>query len=121
MAIEVALDGRLGIPRPVQTSAKGTRWRCLNVAVRTGGADDPEWVSVACFGEMLDSLPDDLIKGEKIYAEDKLSISRFTDRTGAMRASLQVKATRVLVLDRIGRRARKPRRQNTLELEEVAA
>jgi single-stranded DNA-binding protein len=109
--IECAFDGRLGGPQMVRTCQKGNRWLSLSLAV-TVGDEKPEWVSVALFGEVMDSLPDDLVKGERIYVEGRLKVSRYCDkRSGETRANLQVSATRALLLDRIGRRARRPRKR----------
>jgi single-strand DNA-binding protein len=96
-----------------RTSAKGNRWLALSVAVATG-EERAEWISVSVFGDLLEAVPDDLTKGERLYVEGKLKVSRFTDkRSGEARANLQVSATRLLVLDRIGRRARRPRPRKT--------
>lgn len=103
MGIEAAFDGRIGGPQIVRTSAKGNRWVSISVAVVTG-EENPEWISVACFGDVMDELPNDLAKGERIYVEGKLKISRYTDKHGEQRASLQLSASRIIVLDRIGRR-----------------
>ncbi|MGH3632307.1 MAG: single-stranded DNA-binding protein, partial [Sciscionella sp.] len=36
---------------------------------------------VSVFGEMMEELPDDLAKGERVYIEGKLRVSRWIDQT----------------------------------------
>jgi single-stranded DNA-binding protein len=50
----------------------------------------------------------DLVKGERVYVEGKARLSRWSTKEGQLRVNLQVTAARVLVLDRIGRKRRKP-------------
>lgn len=124
MTIEAAFDGRVGKGQVVRTSAKGNRWLSLSVAVTTDAAK-PEWISVACFGAVMESLPDDLVSGERVYCEGKLKVSRYVGKDGEPRASLQLSATRVLVLDRIGRRAKRRKVQaaqaNVIPFDEPAS
>jgi single-strand DNA-binding protein len=106
MTIEVALDGRVGGTPTIRIGPTGKQWLSLSLAVNTGD-DKPEWVSVALFGEPVEGLPDDLAKGARVYVDGKLRMNRWVDKAGGARASLQVAATRALLLDRIGRRRRK--------------
>jgi single-stranded DNA-binding protein len=104
MGIEVALDGRLGGAPQARVSAGGTAWVSFSLAAG-GHGEETEWVSVAVFGDVAAGLPGDLNKGERVYVEGKLSVWRREGPTGA-KASLSVAATRVEVLDRIGRHRR---------------
>lgn len=106
MAIETAFDGRLGGPQLIRTSVKGKRWMSISLAVDTG-SERPEWISVALFGDVMESLPEDLCKGERVYVEGRLKVNRYTGKDGVERSNLQVSATRALLLDRIGRRAKR--------------
>ena len=38
--------------------------------------DPVEWVSVAIFEPVLEDVPNDLVKGERLYVEDKLRVNR---------------------------------------------
>jgi single-strand DNA-binding protein len=107
--IECAFTGRVGKPPETRATAKGTAWKSVSLAVDTGSEAPPEWISVAAFGDLADELPADLVSGERLYVEGKLRVSRWQTKDGEQRATLQVNATRVLVLDRIGRRRRKAR------------
>jgi single-stranded DNA-binding protein len=107
MAIEVALDGRLGNPPQSRTSPAGKPWTSFSLAADVQG-EDTEWVSVAAFGDVAAGLPSDLSKGERLYVEGKLTVWRHKG-PGGLKASLSVAATRVEVLDRIGKRRRRSR------------
>lgn len=67
-------------------------------------------MKVALFEPLTDELPSDLGKGEKLYVEGKLKLNRWEDAKGP-RSGLQVAASTVLVLDRIGRRRKSARRK----------
>jgi single-stranded DNA-binding protein len=107
--IEVAFTGRAGKPPETRATAQGAPWKSLSLAVDSGSEGPAEWISVAAFGDVAAELPDDMVPGERVYVEGKLRLSRWQTKGGEQRATLQVNATRVLVLDRIGRR-RKPSR-----------
>ena len=109
--MEVAFTGRLGQPPQHRTSANGKRWVSFSLAV--GSGEGTEWVKVAVFEPLADELPSDLGKGERLYVEGKLKLNRWEDAKGP-RSGLQVAASTVLVLDRIGRR-RKPARRKAGE------
>lgn len=105
-SILAAFDGRLGGAPQMRTTGKGQPWTSFSVAV--GRGDETEWVSVSAFGELATELPDDLSKGERLYCEGRLTISRW-EKGGELRANLRLAASRILVLDRIGRRAKRRR------------
>jgi single-strand DNA-binding protein len=106
---EVAFDGRLGAAPQMRTTSKGAPWVTFSVAV--GRGDETEWLSVSAFGDQATELPDDLAKGERVYCEGRLSVA-YWQKDGERRATLRVAASRILVLDRIGRRARRRRRSS---------
>src|SRR5678810_1084473 len=106
MTIETAFTGRLGNQMQRHTK-KGDKFLTLSVAVNFN--EGPEWVNVAVFKPVLDELPDELIKGEQIYVEGKLKVNRWENAEGK-HANLAVTASRVDVLNRIGRRRAKPKR-----------
>jgi single-stranded DNA-binding protein len=74
-----------------------------------GRGDETEWLSASAFGDLAAELPDDLVKGERVYCEGRLTIA-YWEKGGERRATLRVAASRILVLDRIGRRTRRRRR-----------
>lgn len=108
MSIECAITGRLGQAVQHRTTSGGKRWASFSLAVGTG--DETEWVQVSVFEPLLDELPADLVKGEKLYCEGKLKLNRWEGTEGP-KARLQVAASTVLALDRIGRRRKTTRRK----------
>jgi len=108
--IEAAFTGRVGKPPEARTSAKGTAWKSLSLAVE-GSSEAAEWVSVSAFGEVADELPDDLAAGERCYCEGKLRLNKWSGKDGSERSNLQVTASKIVVLNRIGRKRRKAQRR----------
>jgi single-stranded DNA-binding protein len=80
-SILAAFDGRLGAAPQIQ----GQPWATFSVAV--GRGDETEWLSVSAFGDLATGLPDDLAKGERVYCEGRLTISRW-EKDGDLRATL---------------------------------
>jgi single-strand DNA-binding protein len=117
MSIEVAFDGRLGSPPQSRTSAAGKAWTSFSLAVKSD--DGTEWINVSAFNKVSAELPSDLEKGERLYVEGKLKVSRW-QKTGIERVTLQVVAKHILVLDRIGRRRRRVRRRQRTEFSQDA-
>ena len=71
-------------------------------------------MSISAFGEIADELPDDLAAGERCYCEGKLRVSRW-QKDGEKRSGLQVAASKLVVLDRIGRKGRRVQRKPVAE------
>jgi single-stranded DNA-binding protein len=117
MSIEAAFDGRLGSPPRSRTSAAGKAWTSFSLAVKSD--DGTEWINVSAFSKVAAELPSDLVKGERLYVEGRLKVSRW-QKDGIECVSLQVAARRILVLDRIGRRRRLRRRQSAGISEDVS-
>jgi len=109
-AILAAFDGRLGAAPQMRSTGQGQPWATFSVAV--GRGDETEWVSVSAFGELATELPEELAKGERVYVEGRLTISRW-EKGGELRANLRLAASRILVLgpDRTPRHARTPQRR----------
>ena len=102
--IEVALQGRVG-SLPIERSTQaGKRFVTLTVIVQEKGAEAGEWVNVSVFEPVLDALPADIAKQERVYIEGRVKVNRWADQNGQTRFNLQVTANRILVLDRVGRR-----------------
>jgi single-stranded DNA-binding protein len=106
MSIECALSGRLGNQMQRHTK-RGDRFLTFSVAINYNAGT--EWVQVAVFSPVLDEMQDELIRGERLYIEGKLKVNRWENAEGA-HANLAVTASKVVILDRIGRRARRPKR-----------
>ena len=61
---------------------------------------DTEWFNVSVWGRQAESTNQYLTKGRKIFVEGRLSTSEYTNAAGENRLSLEVRAYRVIVLDR---------------------
>jgi single-stranded DNA-binding protein len=100
---EVAFDGRVGSAPRLHRSSAGKGYKSMRVAVRMG--EVTEWVKVAAFNNVAKELPADLNKGERVYVEGKATLWRTATNT-----TLSVRARKIVVMDRIGRRRRRSRR-----------
>lgn len=100
-AIEIAADGRLGGAPQRRHTKEGKPFATLSLAAGTG--DDMQWLQVTVFDPYVNELLFNLEKGERLYVEGKLRLSYWESANGK-RANLQVTATKVVVLDRIGLR-----------------
>ena len=114
MSIECAFEGRVGGSIVVRHTNAGKRWVSFSLAAKAGKDGEAEWVNVAVFEPLASEIPDDLGKGERVYVEGKLRVNRW-EATEGTRCNLQVAASHVLVLDRIGRRRRRVRRTKRQE------
>ena len=61
---------------------------------------DTEWFNVSVWGGQAESTNQYLTKGRKIFVEGRLSSREYTNAAGENRLSLDVRATRVIILDR---------------------
>src|ERR1700694_1961084 len=103
--IEAAFSGTVGTVPELKTSAAGKPWAAFNVAVSSKDEEEPTWVRIAMFGETAQKLCGSLIKGDKVYAEGHLKLSRWNDKaSGEERTGLQIAAWKVTKLGAIGRR-----------------
>jgi single-strand DNA-binding protein len=107
-SIETALLGSVGALPTERHTQGGKRFITFTVAIKDKGGEDTEWVNVSAFEAVADHVPSDLAKGERIYVEGKARLNRWTTKEGVQRVNLQVTASKVIVLDRIGRKRRRP-------------
>jgi single-strand DNA-binding protein len=107
--IEVAALGATRGAPIARSTQTGKRYLTLDIGVRGKGSTETEWLNVSAFEAVADAIPDDLGKGERVYVEGRARINRWSTKDGQPRASLQVTASKVLVLDRIGRKRREPK------------
>lgn len=107
--IECAFAGTCGRDPTRQTSERtGREWASFSVAV--GKDDDTQWVDVAYFGPNVDSACA-LKAGDRVYVEGKLSLRTWQNNDGSTRTVLNVAASLVQPLGKIGeRKPKKPRK-----------
>ena len=59
---------------------------------KKGGRDYTEWVKVACWGEQLAEQANLLQKGDLVHVIGDVTFSEWTDATGKLRKSCEVRA-----------------------------
>jgi single-strand DNA-binding protein len=94
--------GNLGGDPELKYAADGRPVLRMNVAsnyrARTPEGewqDRTEWVRVTVFGQRAESLAQHLHKGMRVYADGRLEARPWTDRTGAVRAGLELTASKI--------------------------
>ena len=61
---------------------------------------DTEWFNVSIWGSQAESVNQYLTKGRRTFVEGRLSSREYTNLSGQTRLSLDVRATRVIIIDR---------------------
>lgn len=100
--IKAAFTGRLGRDPEIRTTRAGKPWLRCSVAVDDEKADEPQWCSVAYFGEDAEQIHERLSKGAEVYAEGYLKLNRWTTRDGEERSGLNLVAWRLIALGAVG-------------------
>lgn len=107
--LDAALSGTVATEPKLRETKAGKPW--LNFGATIGHGDAAEYVQVSAFEQLAVDLAPLLAKGAKVYAEGRLSTSKWTDRDGKERVTLNLGAWRVELLGRIGRN--RPKRSGT--------
>ncbi len=109
MLNKVTLIGRLGKDPELRYASNGTPMLTLRVATdesyndREGNkVERTEWHSVVVFQRQAETCANYLGKGSLIYVEGSLQTRKWQDQQGQERYSTEVRANRVLFLDRRG-------------------
>jgi single-strand DNA-binding protein len=93
---KVMVIGNLGRDPEVRYSQSGMAICNLSVAVtervKDGDSwkDATEWFRVVCFGKTAESAAQHLAKGRQVFAEGRLKSSRYTDKDGVEKTSVEV-------------------------------
>jgi single-stranded DNA-binding protein len=104
--IECAFFGVLGRDAESKVSAKGKSY--LRMAVRVGGGEESQWVSILSFDPEAIAVADKLVKGAKVYVEcHGLKIDKWTGQDGKEHTGLSAMSFHTR-LPQIG--ANRPRR-----------
>ena len=69
---------------------------------RRDGTETTTWFRINAFGKLAETCKEYLHKGSYVYVEGALSQREWTDRDGNTRASLDVRAREMRMLDRRG-------------------
>ena len=62
--------------------------------------EDTEWFNVSVWGRQAENINQYLTKGRKVFVEGRLSTREYTTAAGENRLSMEVRAFRVILLDR---------------------
>ena len=101
----------------LRTSAKGVIWAGFSAVV--GSGDDATYLRVSVFGDVAQKLAGNITRGDKLYLEGQLTLSRYR-KDGEERVNLQVAASKCEPLG-IGRNRAKRSRQEAPANDTAAA
>ena len=100
MTIHATIEGRMSEPT-LRTSKAGREWCSFSVAVDDGA--ERQWVSISAFGDDAQVCAG-LEKGCCIRVEGRLRLNTWTGKDGRERTGLQISASSVQTIAKIGRR-----------------
>jgi single-strand DNA-binding protein len=107
MLNKVTIIGRLGRDPELRYTQSGSPVASLNVATdesytdRDGNkVERTEWHRVSVFQRQAESCANYLAKGSLVYVEGSLTTRKWQDQSGQDKYSTEIKAQRVLFLDR---------------------
>ena len=104
---QVLLIGRSGRDPELRYLEDGTPVTGFSLAVNSYRRDqsgeqieDTEWFNVSVWGRQAENINLYLTKGRKVFVEGRLSTREYTTAAGENRLSMEVRAFRVILLDR---------------------
>lgn len=101
---KVIIVGNLGRDPEARFTQSGTAICKLSVAVtermKDGDAwkDETEWMRVTVFGKTAENAAQYLQKGRQVYVEGRLKSSKYTDKDGVEKTSVEIIANNVVFL-----------------------
>ena len=102
--IEAKLHGRAETTPEIITSQRGTSYARITVTVSQPPDRDGNFynirVSVTCFGELAAKATREIVKGQQVYCEGVLTISKWTSAKGYKNSSVNLKATSVELVEK---------------------
>jgi single stranded DNA-binding protein len=101
--IEAATAGTLAADVELKTSRNGNPFANFSLAVNQGNDEDgkpiTQWVRCAVFGEAAEQLAARARKGDRVYVEGLLTLTRWADKaTGAERHGLSMACSKAQVI-----------------------
>lgn len=104
---QILLIGRSGTEPQMRYTPSGTAVTDFRLAVNNPSRgkdgewqDNTEWFTVTAWDKQAESVNQYLAKGRRVFVEGRLSTNTFTGNDGQQRTSLEVRAFRVIFLDR---------------------
>jgi len=100
----ITIIGNLGRDPEMRAIPSGEMVAGFTVATTERGknGDVTTWFRVSAFGKLAETCNQYLRKGSYVYIEGPLTLREYTDRDGATRASLDVRAREMRMLDKRG-------------------
>jgi len=101
---KISIIGNVGRDPETRQLANGDNVASFTVATteRSKNGDQTTWFRVSAFAQLADVCQKYLRKGSYIYIEGSLTQREYTDRDGATRQSLDVRAREMRMLDKAG-------------------
>ncbi len=101
---KISIIGNVGRDPETRQLASGDNVSSFTVATteRSKNGDQTTWFRVSAFAQLADVCQKYLRKGSYIYIEGSLTQREYTDRDGAARQSLDVRAREMRMLDKAG-------------------
>ncbi len=101
---KISIIGNVGRDPETRQLASGDNVASFTVATteRNKNGDVTTWFRVSAFAQLADVCQKYLRKGSYIYIEGSLTQREYTDRDGATRQSLDVRAREMRMLDKAG-------------------
>lgn len=125
MLNKVMIIGRLGADPELRYTQSGQATCSLRVATDESYTDKDgnrvertEWHRVAVFGKTAENCNQYLGKGSLVYVEGKLLTRKWQDQNGQERYTTEIRAERVLFLDRKENAAQKPAQRKERDSEQ---
>ena len=104
---QILLIGRAGTDPQMRYTPSGTAVTDFRLAVNNPSRgqdgewkDNTEWFTVTAWDKQAESVNQYLAKGRRVFVEGRLSTNTFTGNDGKQRTSLEIRAFRVIFLDR---------------------
>ena len=100
----ITIIGNLGRDPEMRAIPSGEMVTGFTVATteRSKNGDQTTWFRVSAFGKLAETCNQYLRKGSYVYIEGPLTQREYTDRDGATRQSLDVRAREMRMLDKRG-------------------
>lgn len=104
---QILLIGRAGTEPQMRYTPSGTAVTDFRLAVNNPSRgqdgewqDNTEWFTVTAWDRLAERVNENLAKGRRVFVDGRFSTRTFTGNDGQQRTSLEVRAFRVIFLDR---------------------
>jgi|TARA_R110002020_G_scaffold271612_2_gene486809 single-strand DNA-binding protein len=89
---KVHLVGRVGGDPKIGETSRGETMATISLATNSGYGDNEktDWHRVKFFGKIADTVNEYVKKGQELYAEGRISYSKYTDKSGVEKYSTDI-------------------------------